>query len=95
MSPDYYRRVWNTDMLNKLLDKRIPWNPGLSQAELIDGFEEMMVPGVYERPFFGGLLHQIWGGFSEQSQQSQQSLLSEQSHTNPKALADPTKTVLK
>ena len=56
MSPDYYRRVWNTDMLNKLLDKRIPWNPGLSQAELIEGFTEMMVTGVYERPYFGDMM---------------------------------------
>ena len=56
MSPDYYRRVWNTDMLNKLLDKRIPWNPGLSRDQLIGGFTELMMTGVYERPYFGDMM---------------------------------------
>ena len=32
MSPDVYRRVWNTDMMNKILDKRVPWNPGLTKS---------------------------------------------------------------
>merc|ERR1712081_81734 len=27
MSPDYYRRVWNVDLMNKILDGRIKWNP--------------------------------------------------------------------
>ena len=56
MSPDNYRRIWNTDMLNKLLDKRIPWNPGLSRAQLIEGFTELMETGVYERPYFGDMM---------------------------------------
>ena len=56
MSSDYYRRVWNTDMLNKLLDQRIPWNPGLTRTQLISGFTELMESGVYERPFFGDMM---------------------------------------
>ena len=56
MSSDYYRRIWNTDMLNKLLDQRIPWNPGLSRTQLIEGFTEVMESGVYERPFFGDMM---------------------------------------
>ena len=56
MSPDFYRRVWNTDLMNKILDKRIPWNPGLSRQELIDGFQELTESGVYERSFFGDMM---------------------------------------
>ena len=56
MSSDYYRRIWNIDMLNKILDQRIPWNPGLSRAELIEGFTELLESGVYERPFFGDMM---------------------------------------
>ena len=28
MSPDFYRRVWTIDFMNKILDQKIPWNPG-------------------------------------------------------------------
>ena len=56
MSPSFYRRIWNTDMMNKLIDKKNPWNPGLTQAELRDGFTELMESGVYERPFFGDMM---------------------------------------
>ena len=56
MSSDYYRRIWNTDMMNKLLEKRIPWNPGLTRAELTEGFKELMETGVYERPYFGDMM---------------------------------------
>ena len=52
MSPDFYRRVWNTDLMNKILDKRIPWNPGLTRQELIDGFQELTESGVYKKEFF-------------------------------------------
>ena len=31
MSPDVYRRIWNIDMMNKVLDKKIEWNPGLTR----------------------------------------------------------------
>ena len=34
MGSAYYRRVWTTDMLNKLLDKRIPWNPRFQEHNL-------------------------------------------------------------
>ena len=38
MSPDYYRRVWNTDIMNKILDGTNPWNPGLTRSEIVKGF---------------------------------------------------------
>ena len=56
MSPDVYRRIWNVDMMNKVLDKKIAWNPGLTKHEIQEGFQEIMVPGVYERSFFGDMI---------------------------------------
>ena len=57
MSPDYYRRIWNTDMMNKIMDEaNNDWNPGLTNAQLKEGFEEVMESGVYERPFFGDMM---------------------------------------
>ena len=56
MSADYYRRVWNTDLMNKILDARIPWNPGMSRSQIVQGFEELMESGVYERSYFGDMM---------------------------------------
>ena len=57
MSHDYYRRIWNTDMMNKIIDKaNSDWNPGLTNAQIREGFEEVMESGVYERPFFGDVM---------------------------------------
>ena len=56
MSPSFYRRIWNIDLMNKILDKKIPWNPGLTSAEIREGFKELMDSGVYERSFFGDMM---------------------------------------
>ena len=56
MSPDFYRRVWTIDLMNKILDKKIPWNPGMTSQEIKDGFQEIMQSGVYERNFFGDMM---------------------------------------
>ena len=56
MSIQHYRIVWNTDIMNKILDQRIPWNPGLTRTEIVQGFQELMVSGVYEREFFGDMM---------------------------------------
>ena len=56
MSPDYYRRVWNVDLMAKILDGRIEWNPGMTRSEIVKGFEELMQTGVYERDFFGDMM---------------------------------------
>ena len=56
MSPSFYRRIWNTDLMNKILDKRIPWNPGMTSAEIQEGFQELMDSGIYERSFFGDMM---------------------------------------
>ena len=43
MSPDYYRRIWNIDMMNKIIYKtNKDWNPGLTEAQLREGFAELM-----------------------------------------------------
>ena len=56
MRPNFYRRVWNIDLMNKILDKKIPWNPGMTRQEIQDGFQEIMESGVYERQFFGDMM---------------------------------------
>ena len=56
MSPDYYRRIWNIDMMNKMIEKENPWNPGLSKEQIREGFTELMESGIYERPFFGDMM---------------------------------------
>ena len=56
MSPSFYRRIWNTDLMNKILDKRILWNPGLTSAQIRQGFQDLMNSGVYERDYFGDMM---------------------------------------
>ena len=56
MSPDYYRRIWTTDLMNKVLDGRLPWNPGLTKTQIQEGFREIMESGVYERSYFGDMM---------------------------------------
>ena len=56
MSPDFYRRIWNTDMMNKILDGTNPWNPGFTRTQIVQGFQELMETGVYERSFFGDMM---------------------------------------
>ena len=56
MTPSFYRRIWNVDLMNKILDEKIPWNPGMSRAEIKEGFGELMESGVYEREFFGDMM---------------------------------------
>ena len=56
MSSDYYRRVWNIDLMAKILDGTIKWNPGMTRSEVVKGFEELMQARVYERDFFGDMM---------------------------------------
>ena len=56
MTHEFYRRIWNTDLMNKILDGRIPWNPGLTRSQIKEGFQELMEAGVYERRFFGDMM---------------------------------------
>ena len=57
MSPDFYRRIWTNDMMNRTLsNKTSSWNPGLTERQIIVGFKEMMESGVYEVEFFGDMM---------------------------------------
>ena len=53
-SPDYYRRIWMTDMKKRTLHDQT-WNI-CSMTEWEDGLADMMVSGVYERGIFGDLM---------------------------------------
>ena len=53
MSIDYYRRIWVTDMANRTVNS--PWNT-LGQQPWLEGWQEMLVPGTYERGIFGDLM---------------------------------------
>ena len=49
----YYRRIWVTDMASRTLDTE--WNI-YSRQEWINGWEQMMIPGAYERGIYGDLM---------------------------------------
>ena len=50
MTPDYYRRIWTTDMMNKTLDRTSSWNPGYTAEQIINGFNMMMESEAYSEP---------------------------------------------
>ena len=54
MSIDYYRRIWVTDMENRLFES--PYNPGYTRNEWNAGWEKLKVDNVYEVDFFGDLV---------------------------------------
>ena len=56
MTPDYYRRIWTTDMMNKTLDRTSSWNPGYTAEQVLNGFNMMMESGAYAEPFFGDMM---------------------------------------
>ena len=53
LSISYYRRIWAADMASRTVDT--DWNI-LSKQEWMKGWEEMMIPGTYERGIFGDLM---------------------------------------
>ena len=53
-SPDYYRRIWMTDMKNRTRDDGT-WNI-YSDTEWEEGWNAMMESGIYERGIFGDLM---------------------------------------
>ena len=54
LSPDYYSRVWVTDMKNRTMADDT-WKI-YSDREWESGWQELMESGVYERGIFGDLL---------------------------------------
>ena len=53
-SPDYYRRIWMTDMKNRTHDDGT-WNI-YSATEWEEGWNALMESGIYERGIFGDLM---------------------------------------
>ena len=53
LSSNYYRRMWVTDMANRTVDT--DWNI-YSRQDWLSGWQEMLVPGTYERGIFGDLM---------------------------------------
>merc|ERR1711954_65168 len=50
---NYYRRIWVTDMANRTLHTDINI---YTNHQWLDGWNEMLVPGTYERGIFGDLM---------------------------------------
>jgi hypothetical protein len=53
MTIDYYRKIWVTDMANRTVNSA--WNI-LGHQQWLEGWQEMLVPGTYERGIFGDLM---------------------------------------
>ena len=53
LSTNYYRRMWATDMANRTVDT--DWNI-YSRDEWLRGWQDMMIPGTYERGIYGDLM---------------------------------------
>merc|ERR1712083_1142699 len=53
LSVTSYRQIWVTDMANRTVDTE--WNI-YSTREWMAGWQEMLVPGTYERGIYGDLM---------------------------------------
>ena len=53
MPINFYRRIWATDMMNRTLYS--PWN-SLGHDAWIKGWQDMLIPGTYERGIFGDMM---------------------------------------
>ena len=54
MSVNYYRQIWATDIANRTANS--DWNIYSSQQQWLAGWQQMLVPGTYERGIFGDLM---------------------------------------
>ena len=54
LTPDYYRRIWVTDMKNRTMNDET-WKI-YSDSDWEAGWKELMESGVYERGIFGDLM---------------------------------------
>ena len=53
MSVNYYRRIWMTDMANRTINTELNI---YSNQEWMAGWEQLLIPGTYERGIFGDLM---------------------------------------
>ena len=55
-TPNWYRRNWMNEMMEKLLSGSCPWNPGYTRQEIREGFKKIQESGVYEIDYFGDMM---------------------------------------
>ena len=60
-TPNWYRRMWMEDMMNRIILGICPWNAGHSVQQIREGFNKLMESGIYEIDFFGDM---IMGGIA-------------------------------
>ena len=51
-TPNWYRRIWMDEMMERMIAEGCPWNPGYTEQQLREGFEKLKESGVYEIDFF-------------------------------------------
>ena len=57
-SPNFYRKIWNEEMKQKVLNGLMPYRMDneRTEEEIIAGFEQLKKPKVWDVPYFGDLL---------------------------------------
>ena len=51
-TPNWYRRTWMNEMMNRIIDGICPWNLSYTESQIREGFEQVKESGVYEVDFF-------------------------------------------
>ena len=55
-TPNWYRRIWMAQMMQRIIMGTCPWNPGYTEQQIREGFEKLQESGVYEIDFFGDMM---------------------------------------
>ena len=55
-TPNWYRRTWMNEMMNRIIDGICPWNLSYTESQIREGFEQVKESGVYEVDFFGDMM---------------------------------------
>ena len=55
-SPNWYRRSWMNEMMNRILMGICLWNPGYTEQQIREGFAKLQESGIYEIDFFGDMM---------------------------------------
>ena len=41
-TPNWYRRIWMNEMMERMISKRCLWNPGYNEQQTREGFDKMV-----------------------------------------------------
>ena len=55
-TPNWYRRLWMDQMMERIILGICPWNLGYTEHQLREGFDKLKMTGVYEIDFFGDMM---------------------------------------